>query len=231
MGNARSPILLYFGAAIPGVDLSQISIRVDAVRTIFSSALAIYLVCGTCAVHNPGSRTEKSLCRIICKVQCRRPEILHGLNFCVGSGECIGNALYDGISTSEISLDALRKNITNIPQVPELLSDTLRVRSVNVTMPPSTVPPGPRVSSLSRARIRLETATSSGGGSPPVGQRQILALARAIVRRSKLLILDEAESPTERFLWFEIVFIECLFSYFGYRLRDGCGHPELRTDL
>ena len=40
-------------------------------------------------------------------------------------------------------------------------------------------------------RITLETAISSGGGNLSIGQRQILALARAIVRRSKLPILDE----------------------------------------
>ncbi|KAF9643553.1 hypothetical protein BDM02DRAFT_3264035 [Thelephora ganbajun] len=40
----------------------------------------------------------------------------------------------------------------------------------------------------------LETAISSGGGSFSIGRRQILALARATVRRSKLLIWDEATS-------------------------------------
>ena len=43
-------------------------------------------------------------------------------------------------------------------------------------------------------RITLDTAISGGGSNLSVGQRQILALARAIVRRSKLLILDEGMS-------------------------------------
>ena len=41
------------------------------------------------------------------------------------------------------------------------------------------------------ARISLDSNISSAGGNLSVGEKQILALARAMVRRSKLLILDE----------------------------------------
>ena len=45
-------------------------------------------------------------------------------------------------------------------------------------------------------RITLDSSIASGGGNLSVGQRQILALARAMVRGSKLLILDEGLSIT-----------------------------------
>ena len=48
--------------------------------------------------------------------------------------------------------------------------------------------------------ITLDTDISGGGLNISVGQRQILALARAIVRQSKLLILDEGQPSLHRFL-------------------------------
>jgi ABC-type multidrug transport system fused ATPase/permease subunit len=46
---------------------------------------------------------------------------------------------------------------------------------------------------LEEARLTLDSNIASGGGNLSVDQRQVLALARAIVRESKLLILDEGE--------------------------------------
>ena len=52
---------------------------------------------------------------------------------------------------------------------------------------------------MTEGQITLDTPIASGGTNLSVGQRQILALARAIVRQSKLLILDEGKCRVRDF--------------------------------
>ncbi|KAF9009619.1 multidrug resistance-associated ABC transporter [Cyathus striatus] len=153
------------------------------------------------------------------------PEVLHGLSFHIRSGERVGvvgrtgsgkhadafiasmhphwgHVHYDGIATDKINLESLRSSITIIPQMPELLSGTLRKNLdpfdehddsvLNATLKYAGL--FSLQDDANEAWITLDTKIASGGTNLSVGQRQIIALARAMVRESKLLILDEGRN-------------------------------------
>lgn len=128
--------------------------------------------------------------------------------------ETSGEVLFDGVDVGKVNLDVLRGLVTIIPQQPELLGGSLRenldpfdavgdeelnsaLEAAGLFSLQRNSEPGSGVGidyNGGDARLSLDSIIAGGGSNLSVGQRQIIALARAIVRRSKLLILDEGSS-------------------------------------
>ncbi|KAG7827716.1 hypothetical protein KL920_004479 [Ogataea angusta] len=137
-----------------------------------------------------------------------------------------GSIKIDGLDISKIGLKSLRKGLTIIPQDPTLFSGTIRsnldifgeygdlqmfeaLRRVNLI----SIEDYQRIVDRNGAAVADETAqargdnvnkfldldstVSEGGGNLSQGERQLLCLARSILKMPKILMLDEATASID----------------------------------
>ncbi|QFZ26635.1 putative ATP-dependent bile acid permease [Clavispora lusitaniae] len=124
-----------------------------------------------------------------------------------------GTISIDGVDISKIGLRNLRQAITIIPQDPTLFSGTIRsnldpfnqytdsqifeaLTRVNL------ISPGERESSTSGGDnqnkfLDIESVITEGGNNLSQGQRQLMCLARSLLKSPKVILLDEATASID----------------------------------
>ena len=118
-----------------------------------------------------------------------------------------GKISIDDIDISSIGLEMLRKNLTIIPQEPTLIEGTLREN-----VDPAEIFSDEKILEVLKAvglddfleGKNLDYKIENNGNNISIGEKQLICIARALIKKSKIILMDEATAnidyKTETFL-------------------------------
>jgi len=118
-----------------------------------------------------------------------------------------GKISIDDIDISSIGLEMLRKNLTIIPQEPTLIEGTLREN-----VDPAEIFSDEKILEILKAvglddfleGKNLDYKIENNGNNISIGEKQLICIARALIKKSKIILMDEATAnidyKTESFL-------------------------------
>ncbi|MCO5549657.1 hypothetical protein L7F22_003130 [Adiantum nelumboides] len=124
-----------------------------------------------------------------------------------------GSITIDGVDISKIGLADLRNRIGYLPQEPVLFSGTIRSNldpfnvydeaRLNDALKRSYLIASEddqnqgNITSQQSSSVHLDTALDEEGGNLSLGQRSLVSLARALVKDSQIILLDEATASVD----------------------------------
>ena len=113
-----------------------------------------------------------------------------------------GRIIIDDIDISNIGLDKLRSNLTIIPQDPALMEGTLRynIDPLNKSNAFDILKVMKKIGFdyiVKRNNLGLNQEIAEGGSNLSVGEKQLICITRAILRKSKIVVMDEATASID----------------------------------
>lgn len=146
------------------------------------------------------------------------PPALRGVSFCIAGGERVGvigrtgagksslmvllfrvceatsgQVLIDGVDVASVGLQTLRKRLTVVPQEPLLMAGTVRAN-----LDPFGWHTDPELAEALYAaglgKDLLDSEVGDSGRSISAGEAQLVSFARTLLRRTKVVVMDEPTS-------------------------------------
>ncbi|KAI2473933.1 ATP binding cassette (ABC) transporter subfamily C member [Diabrotica virgifera virgifera] len=144
--------------------------------------------------------------------------------------EVQGKILIDGVDIKTLSLDFLRKHIVVIPQDPTIFSGTIRSNLDPLNeFEDKDLWNALQTVGINDSITNLEQPTNSNLLTFSSGQKQLLCLARALLRKNKIIVMDEAtanmDHETDKLLHKIIKenFFDCTILTIAHRLHSVLG--------